>query len=81
MSYLFQVYKNISNVDDYLIESIIRPADDPNAGEVYYRYHCHHIRIITCFKMIRPTFVSAELLKFVRENRLLLNYNFLPQCQ
>lgn len=36
-SVLKSVYKNTSNVDDYLIESIIRPADDPNAGEVYYR--------------------------------------------
>lgn len=34
----FQVYINSSNVDDYLINSITRPADDPNAGEVYYRY-------------------------------------------
>lgn len=33
-----QVYINKSNVDDYLIESITRPAADPNAGEVYYRY-------------------------------------------
>lgn len=33
-----QVYINTSNVDDYLVESITRPAADPNAGEVYYRY-------------------------------------------
>lgn len=33
-----QVYINSSNVDDYLVESITRPAADPNAGEVYYRY-------------------------------------------
>lgn len=33
-----QVYVNSSNVDDYLVESITRPAQDPNAGEVYYRY-------------------------------------------
>lgn len=33
-----QVYINPSNVDDYLVESITRPAEDPNAGEVYYRY-------------------------------------------
>ncbi|MBA0824383.1 hypothetical protein Goarm_021058 [Gossypium armourianum] len=32
-----QVYINTSNVDDYLVESIKMPADDPNAGEVYYR--------------------------------------------
>ncbi|KAK3005138.1 hypothetical protein RJ639_017636 [Escallonia herrerae] len=36
-SVLRSVYKNTSNVDDYLVESIIRPAADPNAGEVYYR--------------------------------------------
>ncbi|XP_058179098.1 pheophytinase, chloroplastic [Rhododendron vialii] len=36
-SVLKSVYKNTSNVDDYLVESITRPADDPNAGEVYYR--------------------------------------------
>lgn len=33
-----QVYINTSNVDDYLVESISKPANDPNAGEVYYRY-------------------------------------------
>lgn len=32
------MYINSSNVDDYLVESITRPAQDPNAGEVYYRY-------------------------------------------
>lgn len=36
-SVLKSVYKNTSNVDDYLVESITRPATDPNAGEVYYR--------------------------------------------
>ncbi|XP_071711113.1 pheophytinase, chloroplastic [Rutidosis leptorrhynchoides] len=36
-SVLKSVYKNTANVDDYLIESITKPADDPNAGEVYYR--------------------------------------------
>ncbi|KAJ9561993.1 hypothetical protein OSB04_007153 [Centaurea solstitialis] len=36
-SVLKSVYKNTANVDDYLIESITTPADDPNAGEVYYR--------------------------------------------
>ncbi|MBA0677653.1 hypothetical protein Goari_019050, partial [Gossypium aridum] len=33
---VLQVYINTSNVDDYLVESIKMPADDPNAGEVYY---------------------------------------------
>ncbi|PRQ47570.1 putative chlorophyllase [Rosa chinensis] len=36
-SVLKSVYKNTSNVDDYLVESITMPAADPNAGEVYYR--------------------------------------------
>ncbi|KAK9285389.1 hypothetical protein L1049_024581 [Liquidambar formosana] len=36
-SVLKSVYINNSNVDDYLVESITRPAADPNAGEVYYR--------------------------------------------
>ncbi|XP_050291338.1 pheophytinase, chloroplastic isoform X1 [Quercus robur] len=36
-SVLKSVYINSSNVDDYLVESITRPAADPNAGEVYYR--------------------------------------------
>ncbi|XP_021907995.1 pheophytinase, chloroplastic [Carica papaya] len=36
-SVLKSVYINTSNVDDYLVESITRPAADPNAGEVYYR--------------------------------------------
>ncbi|KAH1206440.1 Pheophytinase, chloroplastic [Glycine max] len=37
LSVLKSVYINSSNVDDYLVESITRPAQDPNAGEVYYR--------------------------------------------
>ncbi|KAL8473876.1 hypothetical protein ACS0TY_030655 [Phlomoides rotata] len=36
-SVLKSVYVNSANVDKYLIDSITRPADDPNAGEVYYR--------------------------------------------
>lgn len=36
-SVLKSVYINSANVDDYLVESILRPAADPNAGEVYYR--------------------------------------------
>nr|AFK41677.1 unknown [Lotus japonicus] len=36
-SVLKSVYVNSSNVDDYLVESIMKPAEDPNAGEVYYR--------------------------------------------
>ncbi|BBH07938.1 alpha/beta-Hydrolases superfamily protein [Prunus dulcis] len=33
-SVLKSVYKNTSNVDDYLVESITMPAADPNAGEI-----------------------------------------------
>ncbi|CAH2076436.1 unnamed protein product [Thlaspi arvense] len=36
-SVLKSVYVNTTNVDDYLVESISKPATDPNAGEVYYR--------------------------------------------
>ncbi|KAG6549798.1 hypothetical protein Mapa_008779 [Marchantia paleacea] len=36
-SVLQSVYKDQTNVDDYLIKSIVEPASDPNAGEVYYR--------------------------------------------
>ncbi|CAM8918787.1 unnamed protein product [Rhodiola kirilowii] len=36
-SVLKSVYINKSNVDDYLVDSILQPAADPNAGEVYYR--------------------------------------------
>ncbi|BFI03376.1 hypothetical protein MPTK1_1g03260 [Marchantia polymorpha subsp. ruderalis] len=36
-SVLKSVYKDQTNVDDYLINSILEPASDPNAGEVYYR--------------------------------------------
>ncbi|CAN8328066.1 unnamed protein product [Cochlearia groenlandica] len=36
-SVLKSVYINTTNVDDYLVESISKPATDPNAGEVYYR--------------------------------------------
>ncbi|XP_023552597.1 pheophytinase, chloroplastic-like [Cucurbita pepo subsp. pepo] len=37
VSVLKSVYINSENVDDYLVESITRPAADPNAREVYYR--------------------------------------------
>lgn len=33
-----QVYKDQTNVDNYLVNSIVQPTSDPNAGEVYYRY-------------------------------------------
>ncbi|KAK6125664.1 hypothetical protein DH2020_040590 [Rehmannia glutinosa] len=42
-SVLKSVYINAANVDDYLIDSITRPADDPNAGEVYYRYEMNRL--------------------------------------
>ncbi|XP_052141974.1 pheophytinase, chloroplastic [Oryza glaberrima] len=34
---LKSVYKDATNVDEYLIGSITAPTADPNAGEVYYR--------------------------------------------
>jgi len=36
-SVLQNVYKDQTNVDDYLVQSIVEPTSDPNAGEVYYR--------------------------------------------
>lgn len=51
-SVLRNVYPDSTNVDDYLIESIIRPAGDPNAGEVYYR-------LITQF-MLSPSKVTLN---------------------
>jgi len=33
-----QVYKDQSNVDNYLVQSIVQPTSDPKAAEVYYRY-------------------------------------------
>lgn len=51
--WLVQVYRDTSNVDDYLIQSIIKPAEDPNAGEVYYRYHA--------FKFFRGKFITVCL--------------------
>eukprot|EP00897_Mesotaenium_endlicherianum_P010714 jgi/Mesen1/9671/ME000674S09278 len=36
-SVLQMVYKDTSNVDDELVESIVRPTRDANAAEVYYR--------------------------------------------
>lgn len=42
----WQVYINAANVDEYLINSIVRPADDPNAGEVYYRYEMNYGNLV-----------------------------------
>ncbi|CAM6111154.1 unnamed protein product [Calypogeia fissa] len=36
-SVLQNVYKDQTNVDDYLVQSIVQPAKDANAGEAYYR--------------------------------------------
>ncbi|KAE8709517.1 hypothetical protein F3Y22_tig00110330pilonHSYRG00093 [Hibiscus syriacus] len=46
-SVLKNVYIDTSNVDDYLVESIRMPANDPNAGEVYYSIQ--HIPATACF--------------------------------
>ncbi|PRQ23369.1 putative chlorophyllase [Rosa chinensis] len=59
-SVLKSVYKNTSNVDDYLVDSITMPAADPNAGEVYYRYvkislqhACHVLLSFVCIVQMR----------------------------
>ncbi|KAI5067039.1 hypothetical protein GOP47_0017567 [Adiantum capillus-veneris] len=36
-SVLNNVYIDKTNVDDYLVDSIVHPTNDANAGEVYYR--------------------------------------------
>jgi len=36
-SVLLNVYKDQSNVDNYLVQSIVQPTSDPKAAEVYYR--------------------------------------------
>lgn len=36
-SVLNNVYVDKTNVDDYLVDSIVHPTEDANAGEVYYR--------------------------------------------
>ncbi|XP_024369572.1 uncharacterized protein [Physcomitrium patens] len=36
-SVLRNVYKDQTNVDEYLVNSIVQPTADPNAAEVYYR--------------------------------------------
>uniref|UniRef100_A0A2P2KRM8 AB hydrolase-1 domain-containing protein n=1 Tax=Rhizophora mucronata TaxID=61149 RepID=A0A2P2KRM8_RHIMU len=54
-SVLKSVYINTSNVDDYLVESIMRPAADPNAGEVYYR-------LMTRFMLNQSTYTLDSVL-------------------
>ncbi|XP_031499502.1 uncharacterized protein LOC116263848 [Nymphaea colorata] len=54
-SVLKSVYPNSANVDDYLVESITRPAADPNAGEVYYR-------LMTRFLMNQTTYTLDAVL-------------------
>ncbi|KAH0449083.1 hypothetical protein IEQ34_022883 [Dendrobium chrysotoxum] len=55
-SVLKSVYINTSNVDDYLVESITRPAGDPNAGEVYYR-------LMTRFMMNQSNYTIDSILQ------------------
>ncbi|KAJ4963854.1 hypothetical protein NE237_023793 [Protea cynaroides] len=50
-SVLQSVYINATNVDDYLVESITRPAADPNAGEVYYRLMTRFMSNQTKYKL------------------------------
>lgn len=54
-----QVYVNSSNVDDYLVESIMKPAEDPNAGEVYYRYMTMSMPIFLCDQSSILAFISV----------------------
>ncbi|CAN6452958.1 unnamed protein product [Victoria cruziana] len=54
-SVLKSVYPDSTNVDDYLVDSIIRPAADPNAGEVYYR-------LMTRFLMNQTTYTLDAVL-------------------
>ena len=41
-------------MDDYLVQSIVQPTSDPNAGEVYYRY------LFLCFAAIHLLSVVTE---------------------
>ncbi|EEF40833.1 alpha/beta hydrolase, putative [Ricinus communis] len=64
-SVLKSVYINTSNVDDYLVESITRPATDPNAGEVYYR-------LMSRFMLNQSTYTLDSVLSTLRCPLLLL---------
>ncbi|WCJ24950.1 alpha/beta-Hydrolases superfamily protein [Euphorbia peplus] len=64
-SVLKSVYINSSNVDDYLVESITRPAADPNAGEVYYR-------LMSRFMLNQSTYTLDSCLSKLRCPLLLL---------
>ncbi|MBA0734927.1 hypothetical protein Gogos_018815 [Gossypium gossypioides] len=68
---VLQVYINTSNVDDYLVESIKMPADDPNAGEVYYRY----LRsVATGSYAFYPTFIRFHCLVPLVNRRLMTRF-------
>ncbi|MBA0643291.1 hypothetical protein Goklo_027601 [Gossypium klotzschianum] len=73
---VLQVYINTSNVDDYLVESIKMPADDPNAGEVYYRY----LPVATGSYAFYPTFIRFHCL-FPFVNRRLMTRFMLNQTE
>ncbi|KAJ7295471.1 hypothetical protein O6H91_Y185900 [Diphasiastrum complanatum] len=42
-SVLNNVYVDRTNVDDNLVQSIVTPAQEPNAAEVYYRYNLEQV--------------------------------------
>lgn len=63
--WLVQVYIDSSNVDDYLIQSIIKPAEDPNAGEVYYRYHAFNFFRGKLITVCLPSAPSCSLFESI----------------
>ncbi|XP_022136965.1 pheophytinase, chloroplastic isoform X2 [Momordica charantia] len=65
ISVLKSVYINSENVDDYLVESISRPAADPNAREVYYR-------LMTRFMFNQSKYTLNSVLDELRSPLLLL---------
>ncbi|XP_051148890.1 pheophytinase, chloroplastic [Andrographis paniculata] len=64
-SVLKSVYINAENVDEYLINSITKPANDPNAGEVYYR-------LMTRFMLRQNKYTLDSVLRQVRCPLLLI---------
>lgn len=51
---LLSVYPDKSNVDDLLVQSIVKPSQDPNAAEVYFR--------LTSEVLLDPSAVSINKL-------------------
>lgn len=68
-----QVYINTENVDDYLVESISKPARDPNAGEVYYRYQKKPIKSFSVLIHIETLTIVCLLISYRLMTRFLTN--------